>query len=467
MTDTKNLFIPTSKNTVNIPMDSESSRIKKFSYRINMLNDNFYKQAEVELGNVYSKAKELGLIDQIDDTNNLYRMVIEEISKVYDGGVIRTFDESETIQEDMTLLYEELDITAIMQQANTYVNAFNDVLLQVGTKEDTFNIKLRRPDNTVVVYNNDLELEQVYVYIGESDGHQMWYGYTNEEMFKVLVARADDVLNEDNTKLNQDGLDSIDNKLGFLPFISIHNGFRDDEFWQMYKGDDLVKGNIQVSIKLTFLNHLIKMQSFKQLVASGSNLRQLNGTVLDPKTILFLEGDDTKIDTIDLESNYKMLWDTIQSINSNIALNYKISPNTFRMTGSISSGFALKMENIKIDKFISKQQILFSKSESDLFNLFKRMDEKLQLGIIKSDSVSVMFPATSYPQSAEEIIEIQTKEISLGLDNQINIIMERDGVDKDTATQTYNENIRVRNLSNDKFNVKEPAVNLPNVNEGT
>jgi len=445
-------FIATSNNTVNISIGSDTDRIKKFTYRNNMLNDNFYKQVEIELGNVYSKAMELGLISQIDDTNNLFRMVIEEISKVYDSGVTRTFDESEAIQEDMTILYQDMGLDEILTQSNIYMNSFNDCLLQVGVKEDDFNVKLRRPDNTIVVTNDDLELEAVYVYTGEDNNLQTWYGYTNEDMFKVEVTRSEDVLNEDNLRYPQDSMDTMNNTLGFIPFVSIHNGFRDDSFWQMYKGDDLVKGTIQVAIKLTFLNHLIKMQSFKQLVASGSNLQQLDGAVIDPQTILFLEGQDTSITTLDLESNYKALWETIQSINNNIALNYKISPNMFRMTGSISSGFALKMENLRLDGFISKQQSRYKGIETRLFDMLKRVDDSLSLGKIKSDKVSVSFPINQYPMQESEELDNQEKEINLGLTNAVDIIMEGKGITEDEAIEEYEENIKYRNQSNEQLN---------------
>lgn len=457
----KGIFVAKSKNTVNIPMDSESSRITKFSYRNMMLNDNFYEQVEKELGNVYSKAMELGLISQIDDTNNTYRMIIEEISKVYDNGVERTFSENETIQEDMELLYEDLEVDAILSRSNTYMNAFNDCLIQVGVKDDMFTLRLRRPDNTIVKYNDDLELEEVYVYVGDNNNMQVWYGYTATEMFKVEVARADDVLNEDNVIYPQGEDDDTSNPFGLLQFIPIHNGFRDDEFWQMYKGDDLVKGTIQIAIKLTFLNHLIKMQSFKQLVASGSNLQQLEGAAIDPQTILFLEGEDTSISTLDLESNYKALWETIQSINNNIAMNYKISPNMFRLTGSVSSGFALKMENIRIDKFVNKQQGMYEKVEAKLFNMLKEIDIKMGLGKIKSDSVNVQFPETQYPETKKEMLENDESEINLGINNQVNIIMERYGVDEETAKKMYKDNILVRNMSNERLNPTEPNVNIP------
>ena len=445
-------FVATSQNTVSISINNETDRITKFGYRNSMLNDNFYQQVVLELGNIYKKSMELGLISQIDDTNNLYRMVLEEISKVYDGGVERTFDENEAIQEDMKLLYEEINADEMLEQSNLYINAFNDCLIQVGVKDDNFTLKLRRPDNTIVKYDDDLNLLEVYVFGGEDKGKQVWYGYTDTEAFKVEVARAEEVLEQDNMKMPLNENEDMSNPLGFLPFVSLHNGFRDDTYWQMYKGDDLVKGTIQIAIKLTFLNHLIKMQSFKQLVGTGSNLQQLHGAVLDPQTILLLDGEDTNITTLDLESNYKALWETIQAINNNIAINYKVSPNMFRLTGDISSGYALKMENLKLDKFVSKQQNRYQNAEKRLFNMLKLVDEKMGIGKIKSEGVSVEFPPTMYPKTEQEVLENQEKEIDMGTTNQVEIIMDKYGVDKETAEKIYADNIKYRNMNNVNLN---------------
>jgi len=461
-------YIKKATNTININISNESDRITKFARRKQMLDDNFYAQVEEELGNVIVSSDDTGLIDQIDDTNNLFRMVVEEISKVYDIEPEREFSTNETDQGLMEELYKDLEVTEILEQSNIFMNAFNDVLIQVGFNNDTkeFTLKLRTPENTIVKVNDDLELEEVYIYGGkggedDKKDMQVWYGYTKDSVFKLLVDTANDVLihSDDRLPLKTDG--TIDNPLGFLPFIPIHKGFRDDSYWQMYKGDDLVKGNIQIAIKLTILNQLIKFQSFKQLVATSETSQNLDGITIDPASVIYLFGEGSDIKTLDLESNYKMLWDTINEINQNIATNYKISGNMFKMTGSPSSGFSLLMENIKLDSFITKQQKYYKKIEQNLFDLFKKMDEKMDIGIIKGDNLKTNFQSQSYPKSDKDILDEQEKSIELGKTNMVKILMDEKGIDEDEATLMYTENIKVRNLANQKFTPPTPSVNLP------
>jgi len=452
-------YIKKATNTVNVNISNESDRITKFARRKQMLNDNFYAQVEQELGNVIVSADDTGLIDQIDDTNNLFRMVVEEISKVYDVEPQREFSTNKTEQEEMETLYKELDTTEILEQSNVYMNAFNDVLIQVGFNDDDkkFTLKLRTPENTIVVADDDLKPEEVYIYggKGKSDDKdmQIWYGYTKDNVFKLYVDTPNDVLGHESTdRLPLKDGGEIDNSLGFLPFIPIHKGFRDDSFWQIYKGDDLVKGNIQVAIKLTILNQLIKFQSFKQLVATSEAKQSLDGIALDPASVIYLFGEGSDIKTLDLESNYKMLWDTINEINQNIATNYKISGNMFKMTGTPSSGFSLLMENIKLDSFVGKQQKYYKKIEQDLFNLFKKMDDKMSLGIIKGDNLKTNFGELPYPKSDKELLDEQEKAISIGLTNAVAIIQKEKGVDEDEAMKIYKENIEYRNMANENLN---------------
>jgi len=416
-------FVPIVTETVSIEnLQNEDNRLRKFNYRNTMLNDDFHNQVTLELGNVYQAALELGLITQIDDTNNLYRMVMEEISKVYHEEPIRKFDENEVIQDSMTELYKNLEVTKIMKQSNLYMNALNDCLIQVGTEGDKLKLRLRRPDNTVVVTDADLNLKAVYIFISNIDAAKnVWWCYTDTEWFEVTVKDASELKNiTENDKKKIGDRTDIKNPLGFIPFMSIHNGFRDSTFWQKHKGDDLVKGTIQVAIKLTFLNHLIKNQAFKQLVASGSGLRSsLENVVLDPQTIVFLEGIDTKIEALDITADYKGLWETINNINNHIATNYKISTNFFRMTANASSGFSLQMENVRLDGFISSQQTQYVEEERKLFELMKRVDEKQSLNIIQGEAPAVIFKSVTYPKSDMDVLNEKEKRIK-ALNNGFN-----------------------------------------------
>lgn len=102
-----------------------------FGNRYNMYNDNYKDQVKKRLLEIYSNAALLNMDKQIDMTNNVYKTIINKISRVYSSGVDREFGD-----EAMQGVYEQNRIDKYMKQANRYVNAFNDVLMQVAWDSD-------------------------------------------------------------------------------------------------------------------------------------------------------------------------------------------------------------------------------------------------------------------------------------------------------------------------------------------
>jgi len=213
----------------------------------------------------------------------------------------------------------------------------------------------------------------------------------------------------------------------------------------MFTCDDLTGGTIDMAVHLTFLNHIIKTQSFKQLVGKGDNVGELLGQVLDPLSILTLTGQNTEIDVLDLQSNYDQLHKVAQDLANNIAVNYGISPSQFRMTGSVSSGFALQMENLKLDRFTVEQQSDFRIYEQELFELIKTVSEVYGQSLGDGD-MFVDFVEPNYPASEQEQLAIDQTKIDMGLTKTADILIrENPDLTEEDARVKVDENINARN----------------------
>jgi len=432
-------YITEAINTINVNLLTECERLRKFTYRKNMLEGNFYGQVELELGNVVTSASETGLIKQIDDTINLFQYVINETSKVYDIKPERFFDEN--VNDEMIELYEDLNIDRIFEEVNKKTNAFNTTLLQIGYENDNFNFRIRTPDETIVREDdfNNLTGVAIATTRGEEDIWQVW---TKDETYQTL--------NADTNNLWEAKKENIEpNPLGFLPFLVIQNHY--GAIFDKYTGDDLAKATIQITIKLTYLNQLIKLQSFKQLVATADNGGQidLDNVVLDPSTVIYLFGEGAKLDTLDLESNYKILWDTIKEQINTILTKFKLSADSFwggKTGNNTTSGYALTLQNYRLDKYVVKQQVYYAKVEKQLFKLLKRIDEKLGAKKIKGDEFSIVYPPITYPKSEKEIYESLMMKYNLGLDSAVKELMKRENLDEEGAIEKLKENIEQRDL---------------------
>ena len=142
-------------------LSGETNRITKFNNRYQMYNDNFRDQVISKLGQIYRAFAALKLDVQLNTNNNIYKQVVNSISNVYSYGVDRDFG-----NDDLTNLYSDLRIDKTMAQANRYMNAFNDVLVQVSWDFDKEvpKIMLRLPHQTEVGYSQG-EVEWVAYFV--------------------------------------------------------------------------------------------------------------------------------------------------------------------------------------------------------------------------------------------------------------------------------------------------------------
>jgi len=424
------------KNDIRSIDPTTKNRLEKFKLRYDMYNDNYREQVIHKLGQLYRAFAQLKLDVQINDNYNIYKQVVNAISNVYSFGVDRQFD-NEAIAE----LYQDLRINKTMAQANRYMNAFNDLLIQVSwdDKKEMPKIMLRLPHNTEVEYSQG-EVKSVQYFVEMVDKkRERWAYWSDEEHYYIDKEGGEDkiVPVEDNEEMV--------NPFGTLPFVFLHNGWRDETFWDMFTGDDLTGGTIDMAVHLTFLNHIIKTQSFKQLVGKGDNVGELLGQVLDPLSILTLTGQNTEIDVLDLQSNYDQLHKVAQDLANNIAVNYGISPSQFRMTGSVSSGFALQMENLKLDRFTVEQQSDFRIYEQELFELIKTVSEVYGQSLGDGD-MFVDFVEPNYPASEQEQLAIEQTKIDMGLTNTADILIrENPDLTEEDARVKVDENINARN----------------------
>ena len=429
-----------------------TKREKKFQKRWDMFNDNYASQVLAKLQAIYVNVALIGMDKQVDLTNNIFKTITEKISRVYSSGINRDFGDNENLRD----LYSRARVSKYMKQANIYLNAFNDVLLQVSWDEDKdlprFNFRL--PHRTKVTLDNNDNVEEVEYFINydEEVGEKWAYWSKDEHYYKIYTK-------EGNIKeVAVEGNDAMVNPYGVLPFVVMQNGFRDGEFFDEYSGDDLVNITLDNAIYNTFKNYLIKWQSFKQLVVTGTNVGQIDGQILDPASALTAEGEDTNISLLDLQANLTQLVETIEASSSTVAVNYNISPNQFRMTGAVSSGFALQMENKALDEFTEEQQKDFVMYEKELLKLIGIVG-----GLTATEEVDITFNPIRYSESMTDTLNAYEKSIQLALKSPVEIIADLRGIEDDEAKLIYEQNIKERNQSNEQFNTLTPTVTLPDI----
>lgn len=433
------------KNAVKTSAVTLETREYIFGNRYNMYNDNYKDQVKKRLLEIYSNAALLNMDKQIDMTNNVYKTIVNKISRVYSSGVDREFGD-----EKMEEVYKENRIDKYMKQANRYVNAFNDVIMQIGWDSDNDKPRFlfRYPHKTKVRLDSNGNHSEVEYFVSKmKDGQERWAFWSKSEHYYKIYNKQGDATKE-YMDGNEDGL----NPYGVLPFIFFQNGFRDSSFWDMHSGNDLIEVTLDVAVYNTFKNYMIKWQSFKQIVVQGTNVGAIKGQILDPSQALTVEGDDVKLDVLDLQANIKELRETIESQATNVAINYSISPSQFRMSGQVSSGFSLQMENSGLDEFTKEQQSDFIQYEKELYKLLVTVGNVEGANFSESAEFNVSFNDITYAESPETTANTREKNINLGLTNPIEIIQNKYNITEEEAKAKYEENIKYRNVGNEQLN---------------
>ncbi len=417
-------------------MITNTDRYKKMLSRYKLYNDDYKDLAIQRMVEIYSKANELKLTNQIDLTNNVFKSVIEQISQVYSFGFKRNITDKVMLD-----LYKRMNIDSFMIEADKKLNAFNDIMIQVvfDDKRNIPQLIFRYPHKTKVKTDDFLNPIEVEYFVKKTNNEEKWAFWSETEHYYKIYKTADDFTIEAIV-----GNEEMINPYKKLPFIFMANGFRDVDFYDTNTGFDLVSITLDNSIYQTFKKYLIKWQSFKQLVVTGSNVGDISGQMLDPSQALTAEGDNIDIKLLDLQANLDQLDNSLKSDINQVLINYNISPSNFNITSQVMSGFALQMENLQLDKKTILRQNDFVWYEKELYEMIILVATQNGLNL-KAEDFMITFNAPAYPMSQDEKVSLFAKQIDIGLISPVEMLMKEYEITKDEAKIRLANNIKERN----------------------
>ena len=429
-------------------MITNSLRYKAMFDRYKLYHDNYKDLAVARMLEIYSKANELKLTNQIDLTNNVFKSVIEQISQVYSYGFKRSL-ENETILD----LYKQMNFDSFMIETDKKLNAFNDIVIQVAFdyKRNIPQLIFRYPHRTKVRTDDFLNPIEVEYFVEQVENEERWaYWSETEHYYKIY-----DKQNKYKIVAVTDN-DEMINPYEKLPFIFLSNGFRDIDFYDINTGSDLVSITLDNSIYQTFKKYLIKWQSFKQLVVTGSNVGAISGQMLDPSQALTAEGDNVDIKLLDLQANLEQLDNSLKSDINQVLVNYNISPSTFNMTSQLTSGFALQMENLQLDKRTLLRQNDFVWYEKDIYETIIMVANANGLNIAMEE-FTISFNAPTYPMNEDEKATLFAKQIDIGLISPVEMLVKEYEITEEEAKVKLANNIKERN---ELYNKVQANINM-------
>ena len=406
----------------------------------------------------------------LDTSQNIFRRIVREICTVYKMPSKRELIRSETVVDvpRWDELTEQLKLNQLMNEAHRSAKASTVSFLRchyVETKKKMI-LEIIPPDFAQVDLDPDDPLTmtgfgfRVKRKTSMGEDVEGWIYYTREKIY-FLDSGGMPIKNP----FQDEPTDPIvDNPYGIIPVVPFHATAPVKSFWRENWNKDAYRANILIGVLLTYMNFLVKTQSFKQLYFSADKVSpDMLNAVLDPLFPLPLP-TGTTAGTLDLNTRLEAIDGVIRAKIISIANNYGISPENFTITGNVQSGFALKVANRALEEIRDADKPIVHDVERELFNVLRTVNNVQGLTPIPDDLELKWNPGEiSYPPTWEEEEARWTFEFTHGITNQIDYMMaddpelSRDGAKK-LLLQIREENDEIKpklNLADQLFKRKE------------
>lgn len=371
----------------------------------------------------------------LDTSQNIFRRIIRETCTVYKNGVVRELirpsDTGGKAEPEEVPAYSDLlaqtNLDWKMAEAQRLAKAAWVCFLRprVLPSNGEMRLDIITPDMAHV----DLEQEDpmkmrgfgYYIRGKDKKGQEIecWVYYTDDQI-RYLDGTGVEIENPFSDDLN------TDNPYGVIPVVPFFCTAPTTDYWDLHWNKDAVRANYIIGVLNTYINYLVKTQSFKQIAFSGTVSAEVMSAISDPLFPLVLPEGATAA-TLDLNTQLASIDEVIKGKVMAIANNYGISNENFNVSGSIASGYSLKVANRTLEEIRQQDKAVASKTETELFKLMRLMNNTDGETDIPEDLELRFNPGEiEYPPSQQEEQSKWEFEFRNGIKNQIDYLIAAD-----------------------------------------
>ena len=390
--------------------------------KLDLFKDDYEEIIRQKIKELFHKDNYERLYYHVNQSQNIIKRVIKEISTVYQAQPIREFGKDERFQE--ILNYSKLDTK--LKKVNRYTNLLNEVLLKIGVRAGRIVYDIITPNIMTIIQNEqDPTQADAIIYMvtrkntvgDDSISYYYWDIYGNhlilDKDFRVSFVVYDEAAPKGSFEFYPYRDD--EGRL-VLPFMTFHREEPDDSFWDQDTGRDLYNAAIMVGIKMTLFDYYFKVASFKQPYIVGDMVSVPAKQILDPLTIFQATGEGAQVGLLDMQINMDQLRDALVFQINSVINNYGISADQWSLSISEMSGRALKIRNRALLEIRQEQIPLYREYEQEIFNKTRIVNNAhFPQQQIKNAEFSVDFGEIEFPEDPEEELNLDTKRLKIGL----------------------------------------------------
>lgn len=379
-----------------IDISTASVRMETLKRRVKMLDNDWTDLLDEEIKAQFHEKTYPQVKKMLNSSMNIFRRIVREICSVYrEPAERRIAGASDAINEKLKALYTGLIVDQTMAVAHRYSKAGTICFVMVRQIESGLFLRVLTPDQ-VYIETDDENLRKitVFAYVAEIKDNRgvkqkIWTVYTPEERYYA---------NNTGKALSYDprtgGAYDPANVYGIIPAVAFPAEFQILDFWSLNWNKDAYEANIKIGLMNTYLDYLVKTQSFKQITISADSVSDdVKGQILDPLFPLLLSGGGTA-QVLDLNTQLAAIDQVIRGKVSAIANNYGISNENFSLTTQAASGFSLKIANQSLQDIRLADIPLCASVEQSLYKIIATMsdDELPEDGVLTFNPGEVTWP---------------------------------------------------------------------------
>jgi hypothetical protein len=370
----------------------------------------------------------------LDTSQNIFRRIIRETCTIYKNGVKRELITPNAVGKAeakevpaYTALVDQMNMDWKLAEASRLAKAAWVCFLRPRVDPETalMHLDIITPDYSHVVEDpNDIEKMLGFGYRvnrknKKNEEQEAWVYYTADQI-RYLDSSGKEIENP-----FSDDLDTR-NPYGVIPVIPFFCTSPSDSFWDLFWNKDAVRANYIIGVLNTYMNYLVKTQSFKQVTFTGEVGQDVLSAISDPLYPLVLPTGATAA-TLDLNTQLNAIDEVIKGKVMAIANNYGISNENFNVTGNIASGYSLKIANRSLEEIRESDKAVAGKVEKELFDLMRLMAQVDGLDPIPEGLELKWNPGEiKYPPTMAEEQSRWTFEFTNNIRNQIDYLMSED-----------------------------------------
>ncbi len=252
------------------------------------------------------------------------------------------------------------------------------------------------------------------------------------------------------------------NPLGRLPVVALKLGLpADGSYYLDGVGGDLYDATIEICAMRTIQNRAFR-DTFKQLAIGGGKQEDVpDGQVMGNPALPIWLGEDATADVLDFEPALASMSATITEREQGIATKYGISPDAWRMSGSVQSGFAKRLDKSEVLKQNRGHRKYLAAAEQDLYRLCALVSKQEgtsgipNVGMLDPEVPMVVdFAEPRFDEEPDKQASADARQVELGVTSILDLVM------RENPDLTEEEAIRLlaRNRAvNDRFLGKQGA----------